>query len=76
MVRANASEYVFSSRPDKCKQMPGHVFIVYRCICSTRDKLGLYAEIQIMIGTVWRSTTKKTKQFVCRYSDYDWDSVA
>ena len=25
---------------------------VYRCICSRRDRLGFYAEIQIIFGTV------------------------
>ena len=38
---------------------------IYRCICSNRVRLGYYAKIQIIVGTV----------LVCGDSDYCWDSI-
>ena len=34
----------------------------YWCICSNRDILSLYAEIQISFGTVWRKMCLNRKQ--------------
>ena len=44
MVGVDATVYV----PDICAHKPG----IYRCISSLRDRLGVYAEIQIIFGTV------------------------
>ena len=42
------------SGPDICIQKPG----IYRWIRSSRDKLGFYAEIQILFGTVQGHKTR------------------
>ena len=48
-VGAYTTEYVgMASGPNTCKQKPD----IYLCIRSCRDRLGFYAEIQVIFGTV------------------------
>ena len=55
----------------------------YSCICSNRDILSLYAEIQISFGTVWRKMCPNRKQldietmtiYFFSISTEDWKKV-
>ena len=49
-VGAYTTEYVgMASGPNTCKQKPD----IYLCIRSCRERLGFYAEIQVIFGTVY-----------------------
>ena len=39
---------------------------IYRCIRSNRDRLGFYAEIQIIFGTVWRISLYVTDDAIAK----------
>ena len=51
----------FWSRYRICYQKPD----ISQCICSSRDRLGFYAEIQIILGTVYREHEWVSEFSVC-----------